>query len=70
MVGILLLDALVPEAVGWLQSRHSVEYCPDMANDLSSLRKVGYKTQGIVFPRQTLVTREFLKFLPKLKALG
>lgn len=67
---ILLPDALVPEAVGWLRSRLSVEYCPDPANDLSSLRKVGYKTQGIVFPRQTLATRKLLDFLPKLKALG
>ena len=67
---ILILDALIPEAVGWLQTRHSVEVRPELADDMSALRKTAYKTQGIVFPRQTVVTREFLDFLPKLKALG
>ncbi len=67
---ILLLDALVPEAVAWLEARHSVAYCPELADDLVALRKTAYKTKAIVFPRQTVVTREFLDFLPRLKALG
>ena len=67
---ILLLDALVPEAVSWLGTRHSVEYRPDLADDLVALRNLGYKTCGIVFPRHSVVTREFLDFLPKLKAVG
>ena len=67
---ILLLDALVPEAMSWLETRHSVEYRPELAEDLIALRRAAYKTRGIVFPRQTVVTREFLDFLPKLKAVG
>ena len=67
---IILLDAVVPEALSWLESRHSVDYRPELADDLNALRKEAYKTQGIVFPRQTLVTRDFLDFLPELKALG
>ena len=67
---ILLLDALVPEALTWLETRYSVEYRPELADDLSLLRKVAYKTRGIVFPRQTVVTRDFLDFLPKLRAVG
>jgi phosphoglycerate dehydrogenase-like enzyme len=67
---ILLLDALVPEAMTWLESRHSVQYRPELAEDLVALRKEAYKTRGIVFPRQTVVTREFLDFLPMLKAVG
>ncbi|CAN7148457.1 NAD(P)-dependent oxidoreductase [Polaromonas sp. LjRoot131] len=67
---ILLLDALVPEAMAWLETRHSVGYHPELADDLTSLRKIAYKTKGIVFPRQTVVTREFLDFLPKIKAVG
>ncbi len=69
-VDILLLDALVPEAVTWLQTRHSVEYRPELADDPIALRKVAYKTRGIVFPRQTVVTRGFLDFLPRLRAVG
>lgn len=67
---ILLLDALVPEAMTWLETRHGVGYHPELADDLTSLRKIAYKTKGIVFPRQTVVTRDFLDFLPKLKAIG
>lgn len=67
---ILLLDALVPEATAWLQTRHSVEYQPELVDDMVALRKAAYKTKGIVFPRQTVVTRDFLDFLPKLKAVA
>ena len=67
---ILLLDALVPEAMAWLETRHSVQYRPELADDLVALRKLAYKTRGIVFPRQTVVTCELLDFLPRLKAVG
>ena len=67
---ILLLEALVPEATAWLEARHSVEYRPEMADDMMALRRAGYKTKAIVFPRQTLVTRDFLSFFPKLKAVS
>lgn len=69
-VDILLLDALVPEAMAWLEARHSVAYRPEFAEDLVALRKVAYKTKGIVFSRHTVVTRELLDFLPGLKAVG
>ncbi len=67
---ILLLDALVPEAIAWLGARHSVEFRPELAEDTVALRQAAYKTQGIVLPRQTVVTRELLDFLPMLKAVG
>ena len=67
---ILLLDALVPEAIAWLETRHSVQYHPELADDLVALRKACYKTKGIVFPRQSVVTRDFLDFLPKLRAVA
>ena len=67
---ILLLDPLAPEAVSWLEIRYSVAFRPELALDLVALRKEAYKTRAIVFPRHTLVTRELLDFLPKLKAIG
>ena len=67
---ILLLDALVPEAMCWLQENHSVDYRPELADDFSALQKVGAGTTGIVFPRQTVVTRDLLDCLPKLKVMG
>lgn len=35
-----------------------------------ALRKACYKTKGIVFPRQSVVTRNVLDFLRKLKAVA
>ena len=67
---ILLLESLAPEAVSWLQTRHSVAFRPELALDLVTLRKEAYKTRAIVFPRHTRVTRELLDFLPKLKVIG
>ena len=67
---ILLLDALVPEATAWLETRHSVTYRPELADDPVALRKAAYKTKGVVFPRHSVVTRDFLDFLPKLKAVA
>lgn len=67
---ILLLDELEPEAVSWLEICHSVSFRPELAQDLVALRKEAYKTRAIVFPRHTMVTRELLDFLPKLKAIG
>ena len=67
---ILLLDALVPEAMAWLEARHSVEYRPELAEDMVAMRQAAYKTKAIVFQRQALITRELLDFLPKLKAVS
>ena len=67
---ILLLDSLVPEAKAWLETQHSVEYRPELANDLVALRQVAYKTRGILFPRSTVVQHELLGFLPKLCAIA
>ena len=56
--------------MAWLCVRHSVEYRPELAGDTVALRRAAYKTQAIVFPRQTVVTRELLDFLPMLRAVG
>lgn len=67
---ILLLERLVPEALAWLESRHSIESRPDLATDLAALRKAVYKAQAVVLPRKVVVTREFLDFAPMLKAVA
>jgi D-3-phosphoglycerate dehydrogenase len=69
-VDILLLERLVPEALAWLEARHSVECRPELAVDPSALRKAVYKAQAAVLPRKVVVTREFLDFAPLLKAVA
>lgn len=67
---ILLLERLVPEALEWLEARHSVETRHDLAADPSALRKAVYNAQAVVLPRKVQVTREFLDFAPLLKAVA
>lgn len=67
---ILLLERLVPEALAWLEARHSVDLRPELAGDASALRKAVYNAQAVVLPRKVQVTREFLDFAPVLKAVA
>lgn len=67
---ILLLERLVPEALTWLEARHSVELRPELAGDPSALRKAIYKSQAVLLPRKVAVTREFLDFAPLLRAVA
>ncbi|MCM2253305.1 MAG: hydroxyacid dehydrogenase [Ramlibacter sp.] len=67
---ILLLERLVPEALTWLEARHSVESRPELAADSSALRKAIYKSQAVLLPRKVAVTREFLDFAPLLRAVA
>jgi len=69
-VEILLVEELVPEALEWLQARHSVECRPQLANDPSALRKAVYNVRAVVVPRKVAVTREFLDFAPLLRAVA
>ncbi|AEG94256.1 NAD(P)-dependent oxidoreductase [Ramlibacter tataouinensis] len=67
---ILLAERLVPEALAWLQERHTVACRPELAIDASLLRKALYNAQAVVLPRKVVVTREFLDFAPRLRAIA
>ncbi len=67
---ILLLEALIPETRLWLEARHRVDYQPQLAEDPSALRKAVYKTQALLVTPRVAVTREFLDFAPRLKAVA
>jgi len=69
-VDILLLERPVPEALAWLEERHSVDCRPELAADASAVRKAVYKAEAVVLPRKVQVTREFLDFAPRLKAVA
>lgn len=56
--------------MAWLESRHQIEYRPDLIDDARALRHASYKARAVVLPRKVLVTREFLDFSPKLTAVA
>ena len=67
---ILLLERLAPEALAWLQARHSVEVHPEASTETGTFRKAVYNAQAVVLPRKAVVTRAFLEFAPSLKAVA
>lgn len=67
---ILVVERLVPEALGWLQERHALEVRPELGADPSALRKSIYRAQAVILPRKAVVTSEFLDFAPKLRAVA
>lgn len=67
---ILVVERLVPEALGWLQERHALEVRPELGADPSALRKSVYRAQAVILPRKAVVTSEFLDFAPKLRAVA
>jgi phosphoglycerate dehydrogenase-like enzyme len=69
-VDILLVDQLVPEAYSWLETRHSLEYRPELADDPAALRKAAYNAKALILPRKVVVSRELLDFAPLLRAVA
>ena len=67
---ILLLEALVPEAMKWLKVRHSVSLEPELALDPIELRGSMYNVRALVLPREAMVSRELLDFAPKLQVVA
>lgn len=67
---ILLLESLIPEAMAWLEARHSMQYRPQLVNDERALRHSTSQVRAIVVPNQVVINSEFLDFSPKLEAVA
>jgi phosphoglycerate dehydrogenase-like enzyme len=67
---ILLLESLIPEAMAWLEARHSVLYRPQLAHDERALRHSTNNVRAIVVPNQVVVNQDFLEFAPCLEVIA
>ncbi len=67
---ILLLESLIPEAMAWLESRHTILYRPQLATDERALRHSTDQVRAMVVPRNIAVDHDFLAFAPKLEAVA
>jgi D-3-phosphoglycerate dehydrogenase len=47
-----------------------VESRPELAADAAGLRKAAYKVEAMVLPRKVVVTKDFLDFAPRLRAVA
>ena len=67
---ILLLESLIPEAMAWLEARHSLQYRPQLVNDERALRHSTSRVRAIVVPNQVVINSEFLDFSPQLEVVA
>jgi phosphoglycerate dehydrogenase-like enzyme len=67
---ILLLESLIPDAMAWLEARHSVLYRPLLAHDERALRHSTDNVRAIVVPNRVVVNQEFLEFAPRLEVVA
>jgi phosphoglycerate dehydrogenase-like enzyme len=69
-VDILLLESLIPEAMAWLEARHSLQYRPQLINDERALRHCTDRVRAIVVPNQVVISTDFLDFAPQLEVVA
>jgi phosphoglycerate dehydrogenase-like enzyme len=67
---ILLLESLIPEAMAWLEARHSVLYRPQLVHDERALRHSTDNVRAIVVPNRVVVNQDFLEFAPRLEVVA
>jgi phosphoglycerate dehydrogenase-like enzyme len=67
---ILLLESLIPEAMAWLQARHTLAYKPALVDDERGLRHSTDHARAIVVPSQVVINQDFLDFAPKLQVVA
>jgi phosphoglycerate dehydrogenase-like enzyme len=69
-VDILLLESLIPEAMAWLEVRHSLVYRPALGYDERALRHATDQVRAIVVPNHVVINQDFLDFAPKLEVVA
>jgi phosphoglycerate dehydrogenase-like enzyme len=69
-VDILLLESLIPEAMAWLEARHTIACRPELVGDERALRHSTSRVRAIVVPNQVVINQEFLDFSPDLEIVA
>lgn len=67
---ILLLEDLASDARQWLASRHSVDYLPELADDLAALAEQLEWTDALVVPPRLKINNALLEKAPRLVAIA
>lgn len=66
----LILEALEPEVVRWLESRHSVRYAPELARDPKGFREALRTARALVLPPALALDASTLREARDLCAVG
>jgi phosphoglycerate dehydrogenase-like enzyme len=67
---LLILEALEPEVIRWLETRHSVRYAPELARDPKGFREALRTARALVLPPSLSLDAATLKEARELCAVG
>ena len=69
-MAVLIVEPLGSPVLRWLESRRSVRFVPEYANDPRALRSALADVRALVVPPSVPVDLELLRAAPKLRAIG
>jgi phosphoglycerate dehydrogenase-like enzyme len=67
---LLITETLEPDVVGWLESRHSVRYAPQLALDPRGFRQGLRDVRALIVPSALAIDAPTLQQAPLLRAVG
>ena len=67
---VLIVEALEPDVVRWLEARHPTRYDPLLQADTPGLRKALLKARALISPSSVALDAQALNFAPLLRAVG
>ena len=67
---LLVVDALEPEVLSWLESRRAVRHAPELAFEPLALRRMLHNVRAAIVPSSVTIDAETLGFAPVLRAIG
>lgn len=66
----LIVEALDPEVLAWLEGRHGVRYAPELADDPVALRRALVRARALIAPPSVALHGDVLVGAPGLVAVG
>ena len=67
---LLIVDTLDAEVMQWLESRHSVRFAPELAEDAREFRQALYNVRALILPSRVAFSDKTLQYAPMLRAVG
>ena len=67
---LLIAESLEPEVINWLETRHSVRYAPQLAQDPRGFRQGLYDVRALIVPPALAIDALTLQHAPRLRAVG
>ena len=67
---LLIVDTLDAEVRQWLESRHTVRYAPELAQDLKAFRLALCNVRAVILPASVAFGAKTLPLAPMMRAVG